>query len=67
MSSGTVKWFNENKHHGFITPDDGSADVYVQESAIRTVGYQTLHEGQRVTYEAVMGPNGMQATDVYPA
>ncbi len=64
MLNGTVKWFNNSKGFGFIAPADGSEDVFVHYSAIKSSGYKTLAEGQTVTYEAEKGPKGMQATAV---
>ncbi|HKZ12124.1 MAG TPA: cold-shock protein [Rhodanobacteraceae bacterium] len=64
MSVGTVKWFNDAKGFGFITPDGGGADVFVHFSAIRAQGFRSLKEGQRVKFEVVQGPKGMQASDV---
>lgn len=63
--TGRVKWFNENKEFGFITPEEGSGpDVYVHSSNISTRGLQKLVEGQRVTFEIINGPKGPQATSV---
>ena len=67
MASGTVKWFNDAKGFGFITPDDGSADLFAHYSAIASSGFKSLQEGQKVTYEAVKGPKGMQASNIQPA
>ncbi|MCC6302524.1 MAG: cold-shock protein [Gammaproteobacteria bacterium] len=64
MATGTVKWFNEAKGFGFITPSDGSADVFVHFSAIVGDGFRTLSEGQSVSYEVEKGPKGLQATQV---
>ncbi|MGH8110349.1 MAG: cold-shock protein [Rhodanobacteraceae bacterium] len=64
MAVGTVKWFNDAKGFGFITPDGGGADVFVHFSAIRAQGFRSLKEGQRVKFEVVQGPKGMQASDV---
>ncbi|NNE39060.1 MAG: cold-shock protein [Gammaproteobacteria bacterium] len=64
MSSGTVKWFNESKGYGFITPNDGSPDVFVHYSVIQGDGFRTLKEGQGVEYESQDGPKGLQATKV---
>jgi CspA family cold shock protein len=64
MSVGTVKWFNASKGFGFISPDDGSADVFVHFSAIQGSGYKELSEGQRVQFETTQGQKGAQATDV---
>lgn len=67
MSSGTVKWFNDEKGFGFITPDDGGDDLFVHFKAIQASGFKSLKEGQKVTYEAVRGQKGMQAENVHPA
>jgi CspA family cold shock protein len=64
MATGTVKWFNESKGFGFISPDDGSKDVFVHFSAIASEGFRTLAEGQKVTYEVENGPKGPQAANV---
>lgn len=67
MSSGTVKWFNASKGFGFITPDDGSDDLFVHHSEIRTQGYATLDENQKVTYDIGQGKKGPCANNVVPA
>ena len=67
LATGTVKWFSPDKGFGFITPDDGSADVFVHFSAIAGEGYRNLDEGQKVTYEVTQGQKGPQAADVRPA
>jgi CspA family cold shock protein len=67
MSTGTVKWFNESKGYGFITPQDGGKDVFVHHSAITGTGFKTLTEGQRVSFDVKQGPKGLQAVDVTPA
>ncbi|WP_029135273.1 cold-shock protein [Nakamurella lactea] len=67
MAQGTVKWFNAEKGYGFISPDDGSADVFVHYSAIGGSGYKTLEEGQAVTFEVEQSPKGPQAANVTPA
>lgn len=64
MATGTVKWFNESKGFGFITPEDGSKDVFVHFSAIAKQGFRTLAEGQQVTFEVENGPKGPQAANV---
>jgi cold shock protein len=67
MATGTVKWFNEAKGFGFITPSDGGADVFVHFSAIQGSGFRTLTEGQAVTYDTEQGQKGLQAANVKPA
>ena len=64
MATGTVKWFNDSKGFGFISPSDGSADVFVHFSAVQGEGFRTLAEGQSVTYEVENGPKGPQASQV---
>jgi CspA family cold shock protein len=64
MATGTVKWFNESKGYGFITPADGSKDVFVHFSAIASEGFRTLAEGQTVSYQTEQSPKGPQATQV---
>jgi len=66
MSEGTVKWFNASKGFGFITPDDGSADVFVHHSEIKTEGEATLDENQKVTYDIGEGKKGPCANNVVP-
>ena len=66
MHSGTVKWFNDSKGFGFISPQDGSADIFVHYSVIQAEGYKKLAEGQQVAFESQNGPKGMQATVVKP-
>ncbi len=64
MATGTVKWFNESKGYGFISPSDGSPDVFVHFSAIQGSGFKTLPEGQSVSFEVEQGPKGLQAVQV---
>jgi len=64
MATGTVKWFNESKGFGFITPDDGSKDVFAHFSAIAAEGFRTLAEGQQVTFDVEDGPKGPQASNI---
>jgi CspA family cold shock protein len=61
---GTVKWFNESKGYGFITPDDGGDDVFVHFSEIQAEGYKVLREGDKVSFEKGEGPKGPQAKNV---
>ena len=66
MATGTVKWFNNDKGFGFITPDDQGKDLFVHHTAIQSNGYRSLEEGARVEYEAAEGPKGPNATNVRP-
>jgi cold shock protein len=66
MATGTVKWFNETKGFGFITPEGGGEDIFVHFSAIQSQGFRTLAEGQAVTYDVERGPKGLQASRVMP-
>ena len=64
MATGTVKWFNDAKGFGFITPDDGSDDLFAHFSAIQSKGFRSLQEGQKVTFEVTQGPKGKQASNI---
>ncbi len=64
MATGTVKWFNDAKGFGFITPDDGGADLFAHFSAISMSGFKTLKEGQKVQFTVVEGPKGKQASNI---
>jgi CspA family cold shock protein len=66
VSKGTVKWFNASKGFGFINPDDGSDDLFVHHSEIKTDGYASLDEGQNVEFEVGQGKKGPCATGVVP-
>ena len=67
MATGTVKWFNETKGYGFITPDEGGKDVFVHHTGIAGSGFKSLSEGARVEYEVRDGAKGPEATNVAPA
>jgi cold shock protein len=64
MASGKVKWFNETKGFGFITPDAGGEELFAHYSAIQTEGFKVLKENQRVTYDVVQGQKGLQASNI---
>ena len=64
MATGTVKWFNDAKGYGFITPDEGGKDLFVHFSAIQGSGFKSLTEGAKVEYEATQGDKGPQASNV---
>lgn len=67
MATGTVKWFNDAKGFGFITPDDGGEDLFAHFSAIKMDGFKTLKQGQRVTFDLKEGEKGKQADNIKPA
>ena len=64
MAKGTVKWFNDAKGFGFITPDEGSEELFAHFTAIQASGFRSLKEGQKVTFEVVDGPKGKQAQNI---
>ena len=66
MAQGTVKWFSDEKGYGFITPEDGSKDLFVHHSNILGEGFKSLNEGQSVVFEAAEGRKGPEATGVQP-
>jgi cold shock protein len=67
MAQGTVKWFSNEKGYGFISPDDGSEDVFVPHTGIAGGGFKSLEEGEKVTYEVTQGRKGPQAANVSKA
>ena len=67
MATGTVKWFNESKGFGFITPEDGGKDLFAHFSAVQNQGFKTLAEGQRVSFDVTTGPKGLQASNIKSA
>ena len=67
MANGIVKWFNDAKGFGFITPDEGGEDLFAHFSAINMNGFKTLKEAQRVSFEVVSGPKGKQASNIQNA
>jgi cold shock protein len=64
MATGTVKWFNDSKGFGFITPDEGGEDLFAHFSAIQSGGFKSLQENQRVSFEVTVGPKGKQASNI---
>ncbi|GAA5168724.1 cold-shock protein [Viridibacterium curvum] len=67
MATGTVKWFNDAKGFGFVTPEGGGQDLFVHFSAIQGSGFKSLAEGQRVSFDVTQGPKGEQAVNINPA
>lgn len=66
MSTGTVKWFNDEKGYGFIKPDDGGQDLFAHYSQIKAEGFKSLKENQKVEFEVTTGPRGKQASNIRP-
>jgi CspA family cold shock protein len=66
MATGTVKWFNDSKGFGFITPDDGGKDLFAHHSSIQMAGYKSLKEAQKVQFDVVQGPKGPAASNIKP-
>lgn len=67
MAAGTVKWFNDSKGFGFISPESGGEDLFAHFSAIQGQGFKTLKEGQRVTFDVTTGQKGPQASNICAA
>lgn len=66
MATGTVKWFNDSKGFGFITPDDGGDDLFAHFSEISAAGFKTLQENQKVSFDVKTGQKGKQAANIKP-
>ena len=67
MATGTVKWFNDAKGFGFITPDEGGEDLFAHFSSVQAQGFKSLKEGQKVVFDVVQGPKGKQASNIRDA
>ena len=67
MATGTVKWFNDSKGFGFLTPEAGGEDLFAHFSAIQGSGFKTLKEGQKVSFDVTTGPKGQQASNIRAA
>ena len=67
MATGTVKWLNDSKGFGFITPTEGGEDLFAHHTAIQMSGFKTLKEGQKVSFDVTQGPKGKQASNIQAA